>query len=120
LSYESKATEQYLSSTCHIFAVHSWRTLWCAVRIVVPTGSGLAASQRLGAVGYASGKVVSEINTGAVSSNEVSNLLGGIRRRCRQPVTVVLDNAHYQRTQAVRDEAQRLAIELCTCLTLVT
>lgn len=41
-------------------------------------------------------------------------MLGKIRRRCRQgmPVTVVMDNARYQRTAAVVETALRLNIEL--------
>ena len=60
--------------------------LWCAVRLFVPTGSGRKRLNLLGAVGYASGKVVTEINTGAISSNEVCSLLRSIRRRCRKVV----------------------------------
>lgn len=86
--------------------------LWCAVRLFVPTGSGRQRLNVLGAIGYASGKFVTEINTGSISSNEVCNLLRNIRRRCRQAVTVVLDNARYQRTAAVREAAERLNIEL--------
>ena len=53
-----------------------------------------------------------EINTGSISSQQVCCLLRGIRRRCRKPVTVVLDNARYQHTASVREEAERLHIEL--------
>ena len=35
--------------------------LWCAVRLFVPTGSGRQRLNVLGAVGYASGKVVTEM-----------------------------------------------------------
>ena len=66
----------------------------------------------LGAVGYASGKVVTEINTGTIRHQEVCRLLGKIRRRCRKPITVVLDNARYQHTADVRETAARLNIEL--------
>lgn len=86
--------------------------LWCAVRLFVPTGSGRQRLNVLGAVGYASGKVVTEINTGSMSGNEVCCLLRGIRRRCRKPITVVMDNARYQHTPSVREEAERLNIEL--------
>jgi transposase len=86
--------------------------LWCAVRLFVPTGAGRQRLNVLGAVGYSSGKVVTEINTGSVSSDEVCALLRSIRRRCRKPVTVVLDNARYQRTAAVRELAEKLNIEL--------
>ena len=88
--------------------------LWCALRWFVPTGSGRQRLNVLGAVGYASKKVVTVINTGSISSKEVCQLLGRIRRRCHYnlPVTVVLDNARYQRTAAVRETAERLQIEL--------
>ena len=86
--------------------------LWCLVRLFVPTGSGRQRLNVLGAIGYASGKLVTVINRGSISSEEVCQLLRDIRRRCRKPVTVVLDNARYQRTAAVREEAARLEIEL--------
>lgn len=86
--------------------------LWCAIRLFVPTGSGRQRLNVLGAIGYASRKLVTVVNTGSIRSDEVCCLLRRIRQRCRKPITVVLDNARYQHTQAVRDEARRLSIEL--------
>lgn len=88
--------------------------LWCAIRLFVPTGSGRQRLNVLGAVGYGSHKLVTVINTGTIKSEQVCQLLGKLRRRCRNPlpITVVLDNARYQRTPAVRDQAARLNIEL--------
>ena len=86
--------------------------LWCVVRRFIPTGSGRQRLNVLGAVGYATGKVVTQINTGSIGSGEVCELLQAIRRRCRRPITVVLDNASYQKTAAVEATAERLDIDL--------
>jgi transposase len=88
--------------------------LWCVVRLFVPTGSGRQRLNVLGAVGYASGKVVVETNCTTIRAPQVCSLLRAIRRRCPRPkpVTVVLDNARYQRNADVFAEADRLGIEL--------
>lgn len=88
--------------------------LWCVVRLFVPTGSGRQRLNVLGAVGYASGKVVLETNCTTIRSPEVCNLLRAIRKRCPhpKPITIVLDNARYQHNAEVCAEAQRLQIEL--------
>jgi transposase len=88
--------------------------LWCAIRLFVPTGSGRQRLNVLGAVGYGSRKIATVINTGSISGEQVCQLLGKLRQRCRNPlpITVVLDNVPYQRTRAVRDKAEQLNIEL--------
>lgn len=109
---EQGRREVFFVDACHFVYGAFLAYLWCAIRLYVPTGSGRQRLNVLGAVGYASGKVVTEINTGTIRHQEVCRLLSKIRRRCRKPITVVLDNARYQHTADVRETAARLNIEL--------
>jgi len=86
--------------------------LWCAVRLFVPTGSGRQRLNVLGAVGYGTARMITVINRGSIGAEQVCQLLREIHRRCRKPVTVVLDNASYHRARSVRDLAAALNIEL--------
>lgn len=86
--------------------------LWCAVRRFVPTGSGRQRLNVLGAVAYGTCRMVTVINRGTIGAEQVCQLLRAIKRRCRKPVTIVLDNASYQRTRKVRELAETLDIEL--------
>ncbi len=86
--------------------------LWCAVRWFVPTGSGRQRLNVLGAVGYGSGKMITVINRGSIGAEQVCELLRSVRRRCRKPITLVLDNASYQRAKIVKELAETLDVEL--------
>lgn len=86
--------------------------LWCAVRLFVPTGSGRQRLNVLGAVGYGTAKMITVINRGSIGAEQVCELLRAIHRRCRKPVTVVLDNASYHKAKVVRELAAALGIEL--------
>jgi transposase len=82
------------------------------VRLFVPTGSGRQRLNVLGAVSYGTAKMITVTNRGSIGAEQVCELLRGIKRRCRKPVTVVLDNASYHRAKAVRQCAEALDIEL--------
>lgn len=86
--------------------------LWCAVRRFVPTGSGRQRLNVLGAVGYGTAKMITVINRGSIGADQVCELLREVKRRCRKPVTIVLDNASYHRARVVRELADTLGIEL--------
>lgn len=82
------------------------------MRLFVPTGSGRQRLNVLGAVGYGTAKMITVINRGSIGAEQVCELLRQIKRRCRKPVTVVLDNASYHRAKVVRQCAEALDIEL--------
>jgi len=82
------------------------------VRLFVPTGSGRQRLNVLGAVGYGTAKMITVINRGSIGGEQVIQLMREIRRRCRKPVTIVLDNASYHRAKVVREWAATLDIEL--------
>lgn len=82
------------------------------MRLFVPTGSGRQRLNVLGAVGYGTAKMITVINRDSIGAEQVCELLRQIKRRCRKPVTVVLDNASYHRAKVVRQCAESLGIEL--------
>lgn len=86
--------------------------MWSAVRLFVPTGSGRQRLNVLGAVGYGTARMITVINRGSIGAEQACELLREIHRRCRKPITVVLDNASYHRARIVRDLAAALNIEL--------
>jgi transposase len=82
------------------------------VRLFTHTGSGRQRLNVLGAVGYGTCKMITVINRGSIGAEQVCQLLRAIHRRCRKPVTIVLDNASYHRAKVVRELAEALGIEL--------
>jgi transposase len=82
------------------------------VRLFTHTGSGRQRLNVLGAVGYGTCKMITVINRGSIGAEQVCQLLREIHRRCRKPVTIVLDNASYHRAKVVRELAEALGIEL--------
>jgi hypothetical protein len=80
--------------------------------LFVPTGSGRQRLNVLGAVGYGTCKMITVINRGSIGAEQVCELLREVHRRCRKPVTIVLDNASYHRAKVVRELAETLGIEL--------
>lgn len=82
------------------------------MRLFVRTGSGRQRLNVLGAVGYRTCKMITVINRGSIGAEQVCQLLQEIHRRCRKPVTIVLDNASYHRAKVVRELAEALGIEL--------
>ena len=56
--------------------------------------------------------MITVINRGSVGAEQVCQLLREVHRRCRKPVTIVLDNASYHRAKVVRELAETLGIEL--------
>lgn len=82
------------------------------MRLFTHTGSGRQRLNVLGAVGYGTCKMITVINRGSIGGEQVCQLLRKIHRRCRKPVTIVLDNASYHRAKVVRELAEALGIEL--------
>jgi transposase len=68
----------------------------------------------LGAINAISKEIVLVTNTSYITSIEICQLLVNIAGRRRQavPITIVLDNARYQRCKLVIAKAEELGIEL--------
>lgn len=89
--------------------------LWCFRRIFVRSSSGRQRFNVLGALCATSHRLISVCNTGYINSTSVCELLKKIKHASVSaaiPITVVLDNARYQRCQLVQATAAILGIEL--------
>jgi len=87
--------------------------LWTLTRLFVKTGSGRQRFNVLGALHAVTRQVIVETNDGYINAETVCQLLRQIARRgFRTPITLVMDNARYQRCKLVRNLAEELGIEL--------
>src|SRR5450756_2326480 len=87
--------------------------LWCKVRQFVRGASGRQRYNVLGALNSVSHELVRVTNTGYITAETVCELLRKIAAlNLAMPITLVLDNARYQRCQLVQDLAGVLNIEL--------
>lgn len=79
----------------------------------VRTPSGRKRWNVLGALDFVTKELISIGNTTYITSETVCELLRTLRERCAdQPITLVLDNARYQRCRLVQDLAEELSIQL--------
>jgi transposase len=86
--------------------------VWCWVRMFVRGSSGRRRYNVLGAWNGVTRELIRVTNDTRVSSDTMIELLGVLATRTQGPTTLVLDNARYQRCEAVETEAKRLGIEL--------
>lgn len=87
--------------------------LWCATRIFIRAASGRTRINVLGAYDPIRNELTKIINRTYITSTTVIELLEKISATyINKVITVVLDNARYQRCQAVIDKAAALNIEL--------
>lgn len=87
--------------------------LWCKTRLFVKAASGRQRYNVLGAFNAISHELVQVTNTTYVTAETVCELLRQIAAlSLTTPITLVLDNARYQRCRLVQDLAVTLNIEL--------
>ena len=87
--------------------------IWCMSRIFVRTGSGRQRYSVLGAVETRDHDLVSIRTDGSVNSQTVCELIEKITHRYPgEKITLVMDNARYQRNDMVRDCATLNDVEL--------
>ena len=87
--------------------------LWCRLRQFLPTPSGRQRFNVLGALHAISHEVVTITNTKYINSGSVVELLESIQKQFSDlPITLILDNAAYQRWALVQAKAQELGIQL--------
>lgn len=91
-------------------------SLWCLIRLWIPAASGRQRFNVLGAYDAISREMITITNTESVNSETMCDLVQQIartnRRRKRIPITLVLDNARYQRNSWVLQVAEECGIEL--------
>jgi transposase len=87
--------------------------LWCFVRYFLPTPSGRKRFNVLGAVDALSKEIITVVNETTVSAETVCQLLSKLAAHVTEgAITVVLDNARYQKCAMVQEYAVALGIEL--------
>jgi transposase len=86
--------------------------LWCAVRMFIRGASGRQRYNILGAWNAVTRTLVRISNTTRISSDTMVELLVKLAAGAVRPITLVLDNARYQHCQKVKEEAERLGIQL--------
>ena len=103
----------YFVDASHFVLASFLGWVWCFVRLYVRAASGRQRYNVLGALNAVTHELVTEINTTYITATSVGALLQRIASRgVSIPVTLVMDNARYQRCQLVRDTAKSLGIEL--------
>jgi transposase len=87
--------------------------LWCLVRLFVPGPSGRKRYNVLAALNAVSHEVLRVANHSYINAESVCGLLRQIAAAgLPRPITLVLDNARYQRCPLVQGLARSLRIEL--------
>ncbi len=87
--------------------------VWCFVRLFIPSPSGRKRFNVLGALNAVSKEVLTLTNETYINAQSVCQLLLQISQYYgSKPITVVLDNARYQKCALVQAFAAELGIEL--------
>jgi transposase len=87
--------------------------LWCFERVFVRGASGRQRYNVLGAVDSQTKKIITVTNDTYITAPNVCQLLAKLRRSSWDtPITVVLDNARYQKCGLVKAKAKELDIKL--------
>jgi transposase len=87
--------------------------VWCLVRLLVPGPSGRKRYNVLAALNAVTHEVIRVTNHSYINAESVCALLRRLAASgCPRPLTVVLDNARYQRCALVQALARSLHIEL--------
>lgn len=86
--------------------------VWSLVRQYVKTSSGRQRFNVLGALNFVTKKIETICNDTYITSVQVVELLEKLARNYNKPITIILDNAAYQRCSFVKEAANRLNIQL--------
>ena len=88
--------------------------LWSVARIFIPAPSGRQRFNVLGALNAITHEMITVANATYITAQSVCALLEKIAARYAGiPITIILDNARYQRCALVMEKARSLNIELC-------
>lgn len=87
--------------------------VWCFVRIFIKTPSGRQRFNVLGALNAITHEVITITNTTYINAQSVCELLKKLAQNTvNKPITLVMDNARYQRCKLVTEYAKSLDIDL--------
>jgi transposase len=88
-------------------------TLWCFTRLFIPTPSGRQRFNVLGALNAVTLKMVTVTNDSYINAWSVADLIKKLRAfHGDEPITLILDNARYQKCKLVTMAANMFNIEL--------
>lgn len=104
--------EVYFVDAAHFVLGAFLSFLWSFSRVFVRTPPGRQRFNVLGALNAITKKIITVTNDSYITSIEVCELLKKIAQSTTLPITLVLDNARYQRCKLVMSLAHELGIEL--------
>jgi transposase len=90
-------------------------SVWCIVRIFIPTPSGRYRYNVLGCINAITHDLITVSNTSYINALSVVELLEKVYEKHKNdtiPVSIFLDNAKYQHCKLVKNRAKELGIEL--------
>jgi transposase len=103
----------YFVDAAHFVFAPFLGCLWCATRSFVRAASGRKRHNVLGAVDAVSHRLIRVTNDGYINAESVCSLLRSVAGAAvGKPITLVLDNARYQKCAVVQALAAELRIEL--------
>jgi transposase len=103
----------YFVDAAHFVFAPFLGCLWCAVRLFVRAASGRKRYNVLGALDAVSHRMIRVTNEGYINAESVCALLRAVAgASVGLPITLVLDNARYQKCAVVQALAESLGIEL--------
>lgn len=111
---EAKAGERdvYFVDAAHFVLGAFLACIWGFARRFVKTPAGRKRFNVLGALNAVTKQLIMITNDTYITSVEVGELLEKLAATSTKPITVILDNARYQRCRYVLDIAAKLHIEL--------
>lgn len=111
---EAKAGKRavYFMDAAHFVMGAFLGFLWCVTRVFVRTPSGRQRFNVLGALNAITKKLEMVTNDSYITSIQVCELLKKLADSTTLPITIVLDNARYQKCALVMELAKKLGIEL--------
>ena len=87
--------------------------LWCFARVFIPSPSGRKRFNVLGAVNAVTKEMITVTNQTYINAESVCQLLIQLAElNLTTPITLVLDNARYQKRALIKNRAEMLGIEL--------
>ncbi len=103
----------FMDASHFVFGCDFLGCIYCRLRRFVRTFSGRKRYNVLGAIDYATKSVLTVVNDTYITATEVCEMLQKISKEyAGREVHIVLDNARYQKCDAVRSRAAELGIVL--------
>src|SRR4051794_20392733 len=103
----------YFVDAAHFVFAPFLGCLWCAARLLVRAASGRKRHNVLGAFDAVAHRLIRVTNDGSINAESVCSLLRAVAGAAvGLPITLVLDNARYQKCEVVQAPAASLKVEL--------